>query len=99
MLLSQGVEMCSQCATLLAWHDPQSILAGASEYFRKRLEDWDNDTWTMMGSDGKPVLVVGMEQHQHEAAAAVVRLMYEEVVPDGTPVLQLARVGDFIQRC
>jgi hypothetical protein len=67
------------------------VLAGASEYFRKRLE-WDNDFWTMTGDVGKPLLVVGVEEGLHQAAAAVVRVMYEEVVPDGTPALQLAKV-------
>jgi hypothetical protein len=33
-----------------------------------------------------------VEEGLHEAAAAVVRVMYEEVVPDGTPALQLAKV-------
>jgi hypothetical protein len=74
----------------------RSVLAAASAYFRKRLEDWDDDPWTMIGADGKPLLVVGMEEDQQEAAAAVIQLMYEEVVPDGTPALQLARVGDMM---
>jgi hypothetical protein len=68
------------------------VLAGASEYFDKRLEAWDEDPWSMTGDDGKPLLVMGLEEDLHEAAAAVVRLMYEEVVPDGTPALQLAKV-------
>jgi hypothetical protein len=46
----------------------------------------------MTGGDGKPLVVVGVEEGLHEAAAAVVRVMYEEVVPDGTPALQLAQV-------
>jgi hypothetical protein len=70
----------------------RSVLAAASEYFYKRLEDWSEDPWTMTGGDGKPLLVVGVEEGLHKAAAAVVRVMYEEVVPDGTPALQLAQV-------
>jgi hypothetical protein len=46
----------------------------------------------MTGADGKPLLVVGVEEGLHEAAAAVVRVMYEEEVPDGTPALQIAKV-------
>jgi hypothetical protein len=75
------------------------VLAGASEYFHKRLEDWDSDPWTMAGEDGKPLLVVGLEEGLHEAAAAVVRVMYEEVVPDGTSALQLAKVCGPLHCC
>jgi hypothetical protein len=46
----------------------------------------------MTGGDGKPLLVVGVEECLHEVAAAVLRLMYEEVVPDEKPALQLAQV-------
>jgi hypothetical protein len=70
----------------------RSVLAVASEYFHKRLENWNSHPWTMTGADGKPLLVVGVEEEMVEAAAAVVRVMYEEEVPDGTPALQLAKV-------
>jgi hypothetical protein len=75
------------------------VLAAGSEYFCKRLEAWDEDPWTMTGGDGKPLLVVGVEEGLHEAAAAVVRVMYEEVVPDGTPALQLAKVRAGVDCC
>jgi hypothetical protein len=70
----------------------RSLLAAASKYFCRRLEAWDADLWSLTGDDGKPLLVVGVEEGLHEAAAAVVRVMYEEVVPGGTPALQLAKV-------
>jgi hypothetical protein len=69
------------------------VLAGASEYFRKRLDGWDDDPWTMTGADGKPLLVVGVREDQLQVAEALVRLMYEERVAYGTSALQLARVG------
>jgi hypothetical protein len=75
------------------------VLATASNYFFKRLVAWDSDPWTMTGADGKPLLMVGVEEGLHEAAAAVLRLMYEEVVPDGTPALQLAKVCSGVGSC
>jgi hypothetical protein len=70
------------------------VLAGASSYFRRRLEEegWDTDPWTMMGPDGKPLLVVGVEEELLEAAQAVVRFMYEKVKPATAGPLQLAKV-------
>jgi hypothetical protein len=47
----------------------------------------------MTGADGKTLLVVGVEEELMEAAQAVLRLMYEEVVPEGLTALQLAKVG------
>jgi hypothetical protein len=75
------------------------VLAGASEYFCKRLDSWDDDRWSLTAADGKPLLVAGVEEELHAAAQAVVRLMYEEVVPEGTAALQLAQVCCCPGRC
>jgi hypothetical protein len=69
------------------------VLASASGYFRKRLEDWDSDPWTTTGGDGKLLLVVGVEEEMVEAATAVVKLMYEEHIPEGLDPVQLAKVS------
>jgi hypothetical protein len=69
------------------------VLAGASEYFRNRLDSWDGDPWTIAGADGKLLLVVSVEEKLRQAAQAVIRLMYEEVVPASAGPLRLAEVG------
>jgi hypothetical protein len=48
----------------------------------------DNDR-----ADGKPMLVVSMEEDLQEAAQARLKLMYEETLPQGLTALQLAKVG------
>jgi hypothetical protein len=68
------------------------VLASASEYFRRRLDGWDNDPWTIAAADGKLLLVVGVEERLMQAAQAVIRLMYQEVVPASAGPLQLAEV-------
>jgi hypothetical protein len=73
--------------------DHRVILASASEYFRKRLEGWVSDPWTMTGADGKPLLVVGVEDEMVDTAQAVVKLIYEEHVPEGLGPVQLAKVS------
>jgi hypothetical protein len=71
------------------------VLAAGSAVFCKRLEDWCQDPWTVCKADGKPqLLVVGVEEDLQEAAQAILKLMYEEVVPDGLVALQLAKVGE-----
>jgi hypothetical protein len=72
--------------------DCRVVLATASEYFRRRLDGWDNDPWTTSGADGKLLLVVSVEERLIPAAQAVIRLMYEEVVPASTGPLRLAEV-------
>jgi hypothetical protein len=52
----------------------------------------------MTGADGKPMLVVGVEEDLLEAAQAVLKLMYEEVVPEGQTAVQLAKVGEGLQQ-
>jgi hypothetical protein len=69
------------------------VLATASSYFRRRLEDWDSDPWSMMGADGQLVLVVGMEEDELKVAESVVKLMYESAVPYSRPAMELAQVG------
>jgi hypothetical protein len=69
-------------------------MSAGSGYFRKRLEGWEDDPWSMAGPDGNPMLVVGVEEELLEAAEAVLKLMYEEVVPDGLTAVQLAKVGE-----
>jgi hypothetical protein len=71
------------------------MMSANSGYFRKRLEEWEGDPWTMRGADGKPeLLVVSMEDDLQEAAQAILKLMYEEAVPEGLTALQLAKVTD-----
>jgi hypothetical protein len=74
----------------------RAVLASGSEYFRRRLEDWDEDPWSMTGADGTPLLVVGVEEGLTEAAQAVIKLMYEDVVPDNVSAIQLAQVGSLL---
>jgi hypothetical protein len=69
------------------------LLATESNYFRKRLEDWDSDPWTMTGADGKPLLVAGVEEPMWEAAQQVIQLMYEGVVPSELKPTQIAKAG------
>jgi hypothetical protein len=71
----------------------RSVLSGASKYFSRRLDGWRDDFWSRTGTDGKPLLVVGVEEELTEAAQAVIKLMYEEAVPQGTTALQLAQVS------
>jgi hypothetical protein len=68
------------------------VLATASEYFRRRLDGWDSDPWTTARADGKLLLVVSVEEWLMEAAQAVIRLLYQEVVPASTGPLRLAEV-------
>jgi hypothetical protein len=58
-----------------------------------RFDGWDQDRWTMTGADGKPLLVLEVTDGLQEAAQAVIKLMYEEVVPEGASGLHLAKVG------
>jgi hypothetical protein len=53
----------------------------------------------MAAPDGKLLLVVGVEEDLLEAAQAVVRLMYEEVVPASAGPLQLAKVRQCRHGC
>jgi hypothetical protein len=73
-------------------------LGAQSNYFRKRLEDWDSDPWTMIGADGKPLLVVGVEEELVEAATAVVKLMYKGVAPCKLSPTQVAKAGGGLPR-
>jgi hypothetical protein len=46
----------------------------------------------LRGKDGRPVLVVAVEEELTEAAEAVVHLMYHGTVPDGLSAVELAQV-------
>jgi hypothetical protein len=74
------------------------LLAAESNYFHKRLEGWDLDPWTITRADGRPLLVVGVEEHLLEAAEDVIQLMYEGVVPTKLKPSQLAKAGDGCSR-
>jgi hypothetical protein len=56
-------------------------------------ENWDNDPCTMTGADGKLLLLVGVEEDLLGSAQAVVRLVYEEMVPTGLDPSGIAKVG------
>jgi hypothetical protein len=71
----------------------RAVLVSGSGYFRKRLEDWHDDPWTMTGADGKPLLVVGVEEELMEAAAGVLKLVYADRRPTRMSATQLAQVG------
>jgi hypothetical protein len=68
------------------------LLAIKSGYFHKRLLGWDEDPLNRTDADGRQVLVVLVEQGLLEAAYAVLRLMYEEVVPPEMGLLDVAKV-------
>jgi hypothetical protein len=48
----------------------------------------------MTGDDGKPLLVVGVEEELVEAASAVVKLMYEGIAPSDLSPTQVAKASD-----
>jgi hypothetical protein len=62
------------------------VLSSHSEYFRSKT----SGRWGT--SDGQQALEETVEADELEAAQAAVRVMYEETVPEGTSVLQLAQV-------
>jgi hypothetical protein len=75
------------------------VLAGASEYFKTRILRWESDRWSQCGTDGKLVLVEECEEGEMDAAMAVVRLMYEAVLPPGLHALQVAQVRAACELC
>jgi hypothetical protein len=70
----------------------RTVLGSFSDYFRTRVTGWDDDPHTLRGKDGRPVLVVAVEEELTEAAQAVVHLMYHGVVPEGMSAVELAQV-------
>jgi hypothetical protein len=68
-------------------------MGSCSDYFCARVSGWDDDPHTLRGKDGRPVLVVAVEEELTEAAQAVVHLMYHGVVPERLSATELAQVS------
>jgi hypothetical protein len=73
-------------------HCHRTLLAAGSEYFRKRLEGWDDDPLAGKDTGGRRLLVVQLEEDLIEAGQALLKLMYEEVVPQEVGLMEIAKV-------
>jgi hypothetical protein len=71
----------------------RTVLGSCSDYFCTRISRWDDDPLTLQGTAGHPLLVVEVESELHDAAQAVIHLMYKGTIPEGFSAEQLAKVS------